>query len=94
MYHVYIMANHKRGATYIGVTNDLARRVAQHREGTGSSHTRRVRATKLVHVEEFENIDEAIAREKAMKKWRRPWKVELIGAGNPDWRDLWFDLNR
>lgn len=94
MYHVYIMANHKRGALYIGVTNDLARRVGQHRKGTGSSHAHRVRATRLVYAEEYENIDEAIAREKAMKKWKRLWKIELIEKANPDWRDWWFDLNR
>ena len=70
------------------------RAAAQHRAATGSRHAAKYGITRLVHVEPFDSIEEAIAREKAMKKWRRAWKIELIERGNPEWRDLWFDLNR
>ena len=88
---VYLMANRYRGTIYIGVTADLSRRVWQHRHGKGSEFAARYGVTRPVHVELFERIDEAIAREKAMKKWRRAWKIELIESANPDWDDL-FEL--
>jgi len=92
--YVYIMANRKNGTLYTGVTSDIAQRVAQHREGTGSKFAADHDASRLVYVETHENIENAIVREKRIKKWRRAWKIELIEGLNPDWRDLWFDLNR
>jgi putative endonuclease len=94
MYWVYILASQKRGTPYIGVTNDIARRTAEHRDQMAPSFTSRYRVTQLVHIEEFADVRDAITREKQLKKWNRAWKIELIEAGNPDWRDLWFDLNR
>jgi putative endonuclease len=88
---VYIMADRYRGGTYVGVTADLVRRIYQHREGTGSIHVAEYSKTKLVYAERHEDIGSAIAREKLVKKWRRPWKFALIEADNPDWRDLWDD---
>ena len=85
------MANRYRGTIYTGVTGDLGRRAWQHRHGAGSEFAARYGATRLVHVEPFERIDEAIAREKAIKKWRRAWKIELIERADPDWNDL-FEL--
>jgi putative endonuclease len=92
--YVYILTNRKHGALYTGVCADIAARVAQHRLGTGSKFCAECGIDRLVHVEVFEEIVDAIAREKAIKKWRRAWKIELIERANPDWRDLWFDLNR
>lgn len=93
-YWVYILASQKRGTLYIGVTSRLAERIGEHRAGTVPGFTKQYRVTRLVHLEEFGEVDEAIAREKAMKKWRRAWKIELIERGNPDWRDLFYDINR
>jgi putative endonuclease len=84
----YVMTNRPGGVLYVGVTSDLAARVYQHKQGQGSSFCRRYNLTRLVHVEEHATIEEAIAREKALKAWDRAWKVRLIEEGNPDWRDL------
>jgi putative endonuclease len=89
---VYIMTNKANGTLYIGVTTDLPFRVAQHRNGTGSAFCRRYNLDKLVYAEEHATVIEAIAREKAMKAWKRDWKIELIEKANPEWRDLWDDL--
>jgi putative endonuclease len=92
-YFVYILASGKNGTLYIGVTNDLARRVWEHRNGTADGFTKRYSVTTLVHIEMFSDITEAIAREKAMKKWRHAWKIELIEQHNPEWRDLFETIN-
>jgi putative endonuclease len=73
---------------YIGVTNDLGRRVAEHRAGLGSEFAKNYRVTRLVYAEEYEQIDEAIAREKQLKGWKRIRKNELVRAANPEWKDL------
>ena len=88
---VYIMSNRRDGVLYIGVTADLSRRIVQHREGKGSAFCRRYGLTRLVYAEEHDSIEDAIAREKAMKAWKRAWKIELIEAVNPAWDDL-FDV--
>ena len=88
---VYIMSNRRDGVLYIGVTADLSRRIVQHREGKGSAFCRRYGLKRLVYAEEHDSIEEAIAREKAMKAWKRAWKIELIEAVNPAWDDL-FDV--
>lgn len=93
-YFVYILASRRHGTLYIGVTNDLARRVCEHREGAGSKFTTKYRVRLLVHSEEFDDVEEAIRREKAMKEWKRAWKIQLIERGNPDWNDLYALLNR
>jgi putative endonuclease len=90
---VYIMTNKPGGVVYIGVAADLVSRVAQHREGTGSKFCRRYNLARLVHAEPYPTIEEAIAREKAMKEWHRPWKVRLIEEHNPAWDDLWPRIN-
>jgi putative endonuclease len=86
---VYIMANRYRGGTYTGVTSDALARIYQHRERTGSRHVADFAKTRLVYVERHEEIEQAIAREKLVKKWRREWKFALIEADNPEWDDLW-----
>jgi putative endonuclease len=90
---VYIMADRYRGATYVGVTSNIARRGWQHREGEGSSHTAKYAIKRLVYVERHETIEAAIKREKAIKKWRRTWKIDLIEQGNRDWNDLYELIN-
>lgn len=91
---VYILASQKRGTLYIGVTSRLVERITEHREGRVEGFTKRYKVHRLVHVEPFDDINDAIAREKAFKKWNRAWKINLIEGRNPDWRDLWFDFNR
>ena len=91
--YVYILASKRNGTLYVGVTADLAARIWAHRCGTASSFTRRYRVTRLVYFEGHENIEAAISREKAVKKWNRKWTLQLIEAANPDWRDLWEDLS-
>jgi len=92
-YFVYILASQRRGTLYIGVTNNVARRVAEHRAGDVAGFTKKYRIHTLVHVERFADVNEAIAREKAMKKWRRAWKIKLIERDNPTWADLYETLN-
>jgi putative endonuclease len=93
LYYVYIMASQRRGTTYIGMTNNIAARSSSHRDGKSGGFATRYRTKRLVHIETFTDVRDAIAREKQLKKWNRPWKIELIEKGNPEWRDLWFDLN-
>lgn len=90
---VYIMTNKPHGVLYIGVTADLPRRVVQHRTGEGPAFCRRYNLTRLVYAERHDRIEDAIAREKMMKAWQRLWKLRLIQAQNPTWRDLFEDLN-
>jgi putative endonuclease len=86
---VYIMTNKPNGVVYVGVCADIVARVAQHREGTGSAFCKRYNLKRLVYVEPYPTIDEAIRREKAMKEWHREWKVRRIEEANPAWNDLW-----
>jgi putative endonuclease len=73
---------------YIGVTNDLRRRMEEHRLGMGSKFVKQYRVTRLVHVETFDDPESAIVREKQLKKWNRDWKIRLIEEENLEWRDL------
>ena len=87
-YFTYILASAPNGTLYVGVTNDLARRLAEHADGTGSKFRRRYGVTRLVWYEEHGDIEIAIAREKAIKEWRRDWKINQIERDNPMWEDL------
>ncbi len=88
-YFVYIMSNRKGGVIYVGVTSDLATRVLQHRTGDTDGFTKRYNCRRLVWFEGFDDVRDAIDREKRLKRWLRAWKIELIEARNPDWKDLW-----
>ena len=86
--YVYIMTNKPFGTLYIEVKTSLAARILQHKNGTGSGFCRKYGLSRLVHIEEYNSPYEAIAREKAMKAWKRAWKIELIEGVNPGWDDL------
>ncbi len=92
-YWVYILASRRNGTLYVGVTNDLARRIGQHKAGQGGAFTREYEVRALVHAEPFDDIALAIEREKRLKRWRRAWKLALIERENPTWRDLYEDIN-
>jgi len=83
-----MLASRRNGTLYAGVTNDLARRVGEHKEGRASVFTRRYGVTMLIWFEEHGDIAQAIAREKQLKGWNRAWKLKLIEKDNPQWRDL------
>lgn len=89
---VYLLASQKNGTLYCGVTNDLVRRVYEHREGSVEGFTRKHDVKNLVWFEVHETAEAAILREKQIKEWKRAWKLELIEAGNPDWRDLHLEI--
>ncbi len=87
-FFVYILSNHTRSVFYIGVTNDLAQRLSQHRGGWGSRFALKYNLKSLVYWEEFADPHRAIMREKQLKNWHRDWKIELIRSVNPEMRDL------
>lgn len=91
-YYVYILTSKRNGTLYIGVTNDLSRRVWQHKEGLLPGFTKKYGVKMLVHYEEYYDIRDAIAREKVLKNWSRLWKLRIIEEKNPEWRDLYEDF--
>ena len=92
-YSVYLLARKRDGTLYLGVTNDLGRRVHEHKTKAAIGFSAHHGIDRLVWYEHYERVDEAITREKTLKKWRRTWKTHLIEAMNPDWRDLYDELN-
>ena len=91
-FYVYILASRIGGTLYIGVTNDLIRRVAEHKLKIAESFTKRYDVARLVYFETFDGIEQAIHREKRLKKWTRAWKIALIEKDNPDWNDLYPEI--
>jgi putative endonuclease len=87
-YFVYILASRYRGTMYVGVTNDISRRLGEHKAGLVPGFSKRYKTNRLVYSEEYGSILEARARERVLKRWRREWKFKLIEAENPTWRDL------
>jgi len=85
---VYMMADRYRGTMYVGVTSDIAARIHQHRNGTGSDFCKRYGLTRLVWADRGEGIAACIAHEKRLKRWHRDWKFALIERDNPEWRDM------
>ena len=92
-FFVYILASKRNGTLYVGVTNNLARRLSEHKAKLVPGFTRKYEVDQLVHFEVFDSILEARAREHVLKRWRRVWKIALIEKLNPDWRDLSGELN-
>jgi putative endonuclease len=91
-YCVYILASGRNGTLYTGVTNNLLRRVWQHKNGTFDGFTKKYKVHMLVYYESTENIASAIEQEKRIKKWKRKWKLELIEKNNPQWKDLFLKM--
>ena len=89
---VYLLASDRNGTLYLGVTSNLAQRVWQHRTSAMDGFSVRYTVHRLVWLEMHETMESAIVREKRIKKWNRAWKIELIEATNPYWRDLWDDI--
>jgi putative endonuclease len=87
-YYVYITTNKPRGVLYIGVTNNIIRQSYEHKTGEIDGFTKRYHLNKLVYVEIFERVDDAINREKKIKNWHRQWKLDKIESVNPEWADL------
>ncbi len=92
MYYVYIVASKRYGTLYIGMTNDLKRRVHQHKEKMIDGFTQDYDVNTLVWYESTENVESALKREKQLKAWKRQWKVELIEKENMEWKDLYFKI--
>ena len=91
-YYVYILASKRNGTLYIGVTNDLIRRVYEHRNDLVDGFTKKYQVHNLVYYEIYYDIYNAILREKRLKKWNRNWKIKLIEKQNPNWTDLYDSL--
>jgi putative endonuclease len=91
-YYVYIIASRKDGAIYLGVTNDIIRRVYEHRTKAARGFSSQYNITRLVWFEIYDDPISAISREKQLKKWKRNWKVQLIEARNPKWEDLYQSI--
>ena len=94
MYYVYLLASRKHGTLYLGLTNNLIRRVYEHKNKVVQGFTARYDVKKLVWYETYDDPTSAITREKELKKWRRSWKVRLIEEDNPDWSDLYASITR
>ena len=92
MYFVYILASRRNGTLYVGVTNDLVRRVHEHKNDFVDGFTKRYGVHLLVYYESTREVASAIQREKQIKKWNRAWKIELIERVNQDWKDLYNEL--
>ncbi len=91
-FYVYILASGRDGTLYTGITNNLIRRVYEHKSGEVEGFTKKYKVDQLVYYEETTDVQSAIIREKRVKKWRRAWKIQLIEKNNPQWRDLYYDI--
>ena len=91
-YYVYILASKRNGTLYIGITSDLIKRTWQHKNGLVKGFSKQYGLKTLVYFEAYQNVEEAILREKRLKKWNREWKIKLIEKTNPDWKDLYQRL--
>ncbi len=91
-YYVYILASKKNGTLYVGVTSNLIKRVYLHKQKLVDGFTKKYDIKILVHYEQYSDINQAILREKRLKRWKRKWKIELIEKNNPLWKDLYYDI--
>lgn len=91
-YYVYILASKRNGTLYIGVTNDLMQRVYEHKNDLIDGFTKKYGVHRLVYYEQYDDVVNAIQREKRLKKWNRQWKIELIEKENLEWKDLYLQL--
>jgi len=91
-YYVYILSSKRNGTLYIGVTDNLVKRVYEHKNDLVPGFTQKYKVHRLVCYESGTDINEMLIREKQLKKWKRKWKIELIEKMNPEWRDLYYDI--
>jgi putative endonuclease len=91
-FYVYILAKERNSTFYMGITSDLIKRAWEHKNEVVDGFTKRYAIKKLVYYETFDNAENAILREKQLKKWNRPWKMRIIEEMNPDWKDLYEDI--
>ncbi len=91
-YYLYILASKRNGTLYIGITNDLIRRIGEHKSKLIEGFSKKYNVDRLVFFEIYNDVSEAITREKRLKKWNRHWKIKLIEEMNPEWNDLYDDL--
>ena len=91
-FYVYILASKRNGTLYIGITSNLIKRVWEHKEEFVEGFTRKYRVDKSVYFEQYHDPENAIKRERRLKKYNRKWKLELIERENPEWKDLYYDL--
>ena len=91
-YYIYILANKFNGTLYIGVTNNLIKRIYEHKNNIADGFTKKYAIHNLVYYESYDSIENAIIREKQLKKWNRAWKINLIEKLNPKWKDLYVEL--
>jgi|SRR3989344_2574889 len=91
-FFIYILTNKRNGTLYIGITNDLKRRVYEHKNGLVEGFTKKYRLKNLIYYEILNTAESAIRREKQLKKWKRMWKLRVIEEKKPDWKDLYEEL--
>jgi len=91
-YYIYILASRRNGTLYIGITNDLVRRIYEHKNDLVKGFTEKYGVHTLVHYEQYEDVESAIQREKQLKCWHRKWKIRLIEERNPEWKDLYDEI--
>jgi putative endonuclease len=91
-YYVYILAKARNSTFYVGITSDLLKRISEHKNKVADGFTKKYNITNLVYYEIFNDPENAIAREKRLKKWNRTWKMRVIEEMNPDWKDLYEDI--
>lgn len=92
MYYIYILASKKDGVLYVGITNNLIKRVFEHKNNLVKGFTQKYFVHKLIYFEDTNDVNSAIIREKQIKKWKRGWKIELIEKTNPEWNDLYEEI--
>ncbi len=91
-YFVYILSSTRNGTLYVGITNNLKRRIYEHKNGLVEVFTKKYKVHELVYFEQTDNVYSAIQREKQIKKWNRQWKIELVEKENKNWEDLYFKI--
>jgi putative endonuclease len=91
-YYIYILSNKKRGTLYTGITSNLIKRIYEHKNDLVPGFTQKYNLHKLVYYEKYDDVLDAITREKRIKKWERQWKIELIENFNADWKDLYYEI--
>jgi putative endonuclease len=91
-FYIYILSHKPRGVLYIGITNNLARRIYEHKHGIIEGFSRKYNLVMLVYTKEYKNPNDGIAREKQLKNWHRDWKINLIETVNPNWEDLYGSI--